>query len=310
MNGSIELYEKTMHMENSLSEQTITGKGEIVIYQPDEITKLEVRLQNETVWLTQMQIATIFNVGRPAVTKHINNIYSCGELDINSTCSILEHMGNDGAQCYNVKYFNLDVILSVGYRVNSKNAIAFRRWASCILKDYLLRGYSINSRISQIEDKFDRRIREQDKRIEEHERKIDFFVRTSLPPVEGVFFEGQVYDAYAFVARLIRMAQQRIILIDNYIDDTILTLLDKREDGVNATIYTYQLSKQLKLDINKHNAQYAPIKIKVFTKAHDRFLIIDNSVYLIGASLKDLGKKWFGFTLMEHTTPETLLNRM
>jgi hypothetical protein len=174
----------------------------------------------------------------------------------------------------------------------------------------LLRGYSINSRISQIEDKFDRRIREQDKRIEEHERKIDFFVRTSLPPVEGVFFEGQVYDAYAFVARLIRMAQQRIILIDNYIDDTVLTLLDKRGNGVNATIYTNLMSKQLKLDIKKHNAQYAPITIKVFKKAHDRFLIIDNDVYLIGASLKDLGKKWFGFTLMEHTDPETLLNRM
>ena len=199
--------------------------------------------------MTQMQIATIFNVGRPAVTKHINNIYSCGELDINSTCSILEHMGNDGAQCYNVKYFNLDVILSVGYRVNSKNAIAFRRWASCILKDYLLRGYSINSRISQIEDKFDRRIREQDKRIEEHERKIDFFVRTSLPPVEGIFFEGQVFDAYSFVASLIRKARQRIVLIDNYIDDTVLTLLHKRGNGVNATIHTYQISKQLELDI-------------------------------------------------------------
>ena len=297
-------------MENSLSEKTRTGKGEIVVYQPDEITKLEVRVQDETVWLTQEQIATIFNVGRPAVTKHINNIYSCRELDINSTCSILEHMGNDGAQCYRVKYFNLDVILSVGYRVNSKNAIAFRRWASCILKEYLLRGYSINSRINQIEEKFDRRITEQDKRIEEHERKIDFFVRSSLPPVEGIFFEGQVFDAYSFVASLIRKARQRIVLIDNYIDDTVLTLLDKRGNGVNATIHTYRISKQLKLDIKKHNAQYAPITIKVFKKAHDRFLIIDDEVYLIGASLKDLGKKWFGFTLLEHTTPKTLLNRM
>lgn len=146
--------------------------------------------------------------------------------------------------------------------------------------------------------------------LDRHEEKIDFFVRSSLPPVEGVFFDGQVYDAYAFVAGLIRKAQRRIVLIDNYIDETVLTMLDKRNNGVNATIYTSQISKQLKLDIQKHNVQYDPITIKVFKKTHDRFLIIDEEVYLIGASLKDLGKKWFGFTLMEHTGPKLLLNKI
>ena len=292
-------------MENSLLEKTRTGKGEIVVYQPDEITKLEVRVQDETVWLTQEQIATLFGVKRPAITKHIRNIFQTQELEESSVCSILELTAADGKR-YMTQLYNLDMILSIGYRVNSRHAILFRRWANSVLKDYLLKGYSIHYRISDIEEE----LKEHKQILKRHKEKIDFFVRSSLPPVEGIFFEGQVYDAYAFVARLIRMAQQRIILIDNYIDDTILTLLDKREDGVNATIYTYQLSKQLKLDINKHNAQYAPITIKVFKKAHDRFLIIDNSVYLIGASLKDLGKKWFGFTLMEHTTPETLLNRM
>ncbi len=284
--------------------------GEIVVYQPDEITRLEVRLDAETVWLTQIQIATIFNVGRPAVTKHINNIYTCGELDESSTCSILEHMGNDGRQNYQIKYYNLDVILSVGYRVNSKTAIAFRRWASEVLKEYLIRGFSINTRLNQIEDKIDRRLAEQDLRIEEHEKKIDFFVRTSLPPVEGIFFDGQIYDAYTFVADLVRKAARRIVLIDNYIDDTVLTLLDKRSVSVDATIYTGRISQQLQLDIAKHNSQYPPIIVQTFTKAHDRFLIIDDAVYLIGASIKDLGKKWFGFTLMENTDADEIIGRL
>ena len=291
-------------------ENSEQASGEIVVYQPDEITRLEVRLQDDTVWLTQTQIATIFNVGRPAVTKHINNIYNCGELDESSTCSILEHMGNDGRQNYQVKYFNLDVILSVGYRVNSKTAIAFRRWASGVLKEYLIRGFSINTRLNQIEDKIDRRLAEQDLRIDDHEKKIDFFVRTSLPPVEGIFFDGQIYDAYTFVADLVRKATRRIVLIDNYIDDTVLTILDKRSKGVEATIYTGRISQQLQLDIAKHNSQYPPIDVRTFTKAHDRFLIIDNAVHLIGASIKDLGKKWFGFTLMENTDADGVIGRL
>ena len=284
--------------------------SEIVVYQPDEITKLEVRIQGETVWLTQAQIALIFNVGRPAVTKHIRNIYACGELEENSTCSILEHMGNDGLQSYNVRYFNLDVILSVGYRVNSKNAIAFRRWASGILKEYLMRGVVIKEQFNILEDRIDRKMIQFDKRLDEQERKIDFFIQSSLPPRQGIFFDGQIYDAYTFVADLVRKAARRIVLIDNYIDDTVLTMLSKRADGVEATIYTGKISKQLQLDLDKHNAQYPPITVRTFSKAHDRFLIIDDAVYLVGASIKDLGKKWFGFTLMENTEAEELIEKM
>lgn len=217
----------------------------------------------------------------------------------------MELTAADGKK-YMTQLYNLDMILSIGYRVNSRYAMLFRRWANSVLKEYLLKGYSIHYKINEIEEE----LKEHKQMLDRHEEKIDFFVRSSLPPVEGVFFDGQVYDAYAFVAGLIRKAQRRIVLIDNYIDETVLTMLDKRNNGVNATIYTSQISKQLKLDIQKHNVQYDPITIKVFKKTHDRFLIIDEEVYLIGASLKDLGKKWFGFTLMEHTGPKLLLSRI
>ena len=219
-------------------------------------------------------------------------------------------MGNDGLQSYNVRYFNLDVILSVGYRVNSKNAIAFRRWASGILKEYLMRGVVIKEQFNILEDRIDRKMIQFDKRLDEQERKIDFFIQSSLPPRQGIFFDGQIYDAYTFVADLVRKAARRIVLIDNYIDDTVLTMLSKREDGVEATIYTGKISKQLQLDLDKHNAQYPPITVRTFSKAHDRFLIIDDAVYLVGASIKDLGKKWFGFTLMENTEAEELIGKM
>ena len=285
-------------------------KGEIVIYQPDEITKLEVHLKDDTVWLSQAQISVVFNVGRSSVTKHINNIYACGELDKDSTCSILEHVGNDGLQSYHVKYFNLDMILSVGYRVNSKNAIAFRRWASSVLKEYLLSGYAIRHRLNEFEDRIDRRMLQFDKRLDEQERKMDILVHSSQVPKQGIFYDGQIYDAYAFVSDLIRKAVNRIVLIDNYIDDTVLTLMDKRAAEVDAVIYTGKLTKQLQLDVEKHNTQYSPIEVRVFSKAHDRFLIIDDEVYLIGASIKDLGKKWFGFTLMENTSADDLLRKI
>ena len=219
-------------------------------------------------------------------------------------------MGNDGLQSYNVRYFNLDVILSVGYRVNSKNAIAFRRWANGILKEYLMRGVVIKEQFNILEDRIDRKMIQFDKRLDEQERKIDFFIQSSIPPRQGIFFDGQIYDAYTFVADLVRKAARRIVLIDNYIDDTVLTMLSKRADGVEVTIYTGKISKQLQLDLDKHNAQYPPITVRTFSKAHDRFLIIDDAVYLVGASIKDLGKKWFGFTLLENTEAEELIGKL
>lgn len=261
-------------------------QGEIILYQPDEAVKLEVRLQNETVWLTQEQIADLFGTKRPAITKHLSNIYKSGELDQDSTCSILEHMGNDGKQRYTTKYYNLDAILSIGYRVNSKNATLFRKWANSVLKDYLLKGYSINKRLSELE-----------RTVAQHTEKIDFFVRTALPPVEGIFYNGQIFDAYKFATDLVKSARRSIVLIDNYVDETVLLMLSKRSIGISATIYTQRITQQLQLDLDRHNGQYPPIDIRTYRESHDRFLIIDETdIYHIGASLKDLGKKMFAFS--------------
>ena len=274
-------------------------QGEIILYQPDEAVKLEVRLEDETVWLTQEQIADLFGTKRPAITKHLNNIYKSGELDIDSTCSILEHMGNDGKQRYTTKYYNLDAILSIGYRVNSKNATLFRKWVNSVLKDYLLKGYSINKRLSELE-----------RTVAQHTEKIDFFVRTALPPVEGIFYNGQIFDAYKFATDLVKSARRSIVLIDNYVDETVLLMLSKRSVGVSATIYTQRITQQLQLDLDRHNSQYPPIDIRTYRDSHDRFIIIDNTeVYHIGASLKDLGKKMFAFSKLElpvHTIIDVL----
>ena len=279
--------------------------NEIVLYQPNEQMSLEVKLENETVWLTQQQIADLFGVKRPAVTKHLGNIFREGELDITSVSSILEHTAADG-KIYSTQFYNLDAILSVGYRVNSKNATLFRRWANQVLKDYMLRGYAVNQRIVYVEEYFDKRLRAHEQRIENVEQKIDFFVRTSLPPHQGIFYDGQIFDAYAFINDRIREATTRIILIDNYIDDSVLTMLAKRADNVTATVYTKKPSAQLQLDIQKHNAQYTPIDIIAFDRSHDRFLCIDETVYHLGASIKDLGKKWFAFNRMEMPTTKLL----
>lgn len=261
-------------------------KGEVILYQPEEAVKLKVRLEDETVWLTQEQIATLFGTKRPAITKHLSNIYSSGELDRESTCSILEHMGNDGKQKYVTKFYNLDAILSVGYRVNSRNATLFRRWANSVLKEYLLKGYSINRRLTELEHT-----------VAEHSKQIDFFVRTSLPPVEGIFYDGQIFDAYKFATDLIKSAKHSLILIDNYVDETVLLMLSKRASGVSATIYTQKVGEQFKLDLDRHNSQYPPVDVKLYKTCHDRFLIVDDTdIYHIGASLKDLGKKMFAFS--------------
>lgn len=241
--------------------------------------------------------ADLFGVSQPAISKHLKNIYDSGELDESTTYSILEYMGNDSKQRYRLKYYNLDVISSIGYRVNSRQATAFRRWANGVLKDYLLKGYSVNRRIAAVEDRFDRRLNEHERLLEEHSRRIDFFVKTSLPPVEGVFFDGQVFDAFAFVSGLVKSAVHRIVLIDNYVDESVLTLLDKKSSDVSATICTNRISARLSLDIDKHNMQYPPVDVKVCRGSHYRFLIIDE-VYHIVASLKDLGRKWFAFSAL------------
>ena len=273
-------------------------QGEIILYQPDEAVKLDVRLEGETVWLTQAQIAELFGTRRQAITKHLKNIFDSEELNEESVCSILEHTAADGKN-YKTKFYNLDAILSVGYRVNSKNATLFRRWANSVLKDYLLKGYSINQRLNEIEQRMDNRFFQIEKTITEHGKKIDFFVRTSLPPVEGIFFDGQIFDAYKFASELIKSAKRSLVLIDNYVDESVLLMLRKRQPGVTATVYTQRITPQLQLDLNKFNDQYPPVDVRTCKLSHDRFLIIDDTeVYHIGASLKDLGKKWFAFSKM------------
>lgn len=273
-------------------------QGEIILYQPDEAVKLDVRLEGETVWLTQAQIAELFGTRRQAITKHLKNIFDSEELNEESVCSILELTAADGKN-YKTKFYNLDAILSVGYRVNSKNATLFRRWANSVLKDYLLKGYSINQRLNEIERRMDNRFFQIEKTITEHGKKIDFFVRTSLPPVEGIFFDGQIFDAYKFASELIKSARKSLLLIDNYVDESVLLMLSKRQSGVTATVYTQRITPQLQLDLDRFNSQYPPVDVRTCKLSHDRFLIIDDTeVYHIGASLKDLGKKWFAFSKM------------
>ena len=293
-----------MEISENMTRATGETKGEIVVYQPDEITRLEVRLQDETVWLNRQQLATLFGRDVKTIGKHINNALN-EELSGLAVVANFATTAADG-KTYIVEYYNLEMILSIGYRVKSQQGIHFRRWANSVLKEFLLKGHVMQTKLTAIEQT----LKEHRQMLDSHEKKIDFFVRTSLPPVEGIFFDGQIYDAYSFVAELVRKAARRIVLIDNYIDDTVLTMLSKRTDGVEAAIYTGKISKQLQLDIDKHNAQYPPITVRTFSKAHDRFLIIDQTVYLIGASIKDLGKKWFGFTLLENTDAEELLGRM
>lgn len=274
-------------------------EGEIILYQPDGTLKLEVRLEDETVWLNRQQLATLFNRDIKTIGKHINNALK-EELANLATVAKFATVQKEGERnvIRQIEYYNLDMVLSVGYRVKSQRGIEFRRWANQVLKDYLLKGYSINHRIEQLE-----------KTVARHDERIEFFVRTSLPPVEGIFFEGQIFDAYAFASDLVKSARQRIVLIDNYVDESTLMLLSKRKPEVEATIFTARISQVLQLDIQRHNAEYPPVTVNEYRQSHDRFLIIDDDIYHIGASLKDLGKKWFAFSRL-HFSPQELLERI
>ena len=277
--------------------ENLQNQGEIILYQPDNEVKLEVRLENETVWLTQAQMAELFQTSKQNVSLHTNNIFKEGELDKESVVKESLTTAADGKK-YWVKSFNLDVIISVGYRVKSVRGTQFRQWANKVLKEYLLKGYSVNRRLSDLEHT-----------VAEHSKKIDFFVRTSLPPVEGVFYDGQLFDAYKFAIDLIRQAKQSIVLIDNYVDDSVLLMLSKRNEGVTAVVYTRKVDEQLRLDLERLGKQYPPVEVRICTKCHDRFLILDDKdVYHIGASLKDLGKKIFAFSKLD--LPATVITAL
>ena len=261
-------------------------QGEIILYQPDEEVKLEVRLEDETVWLNRQQLADLFGRDIKTIGKHINNALKEELLDLPVVAKFAT-TATDG-KVYQTEHYNLDMILSVGYRVKSQRGILFRQWANKTLSDHLLKGCSVNKRLSELE-----------RTVAQHTEKIDFFVRTALPPIEGIFFDGQIFDAYKFASELIKSAKRSLVLIDNYVDESVLLMLSKRQPGVTATVYTQRITPQLQLDLNKFNDQYPPVDVRTCKLSHDRFLIIDDvEVYHIGASLKDLGKKWFAFSKM------------
>lgn len=282
------------------------GENEIILYQPDATLSLDVRVENETVWLNRNQIALLFDRDVKTIGKHINNALK-EELEDLSVVAKFATTATDG-KTYQVEYYNIEMITSVGYRVKSRRGVQFRQWANKVLKDYLLRGYSVNQRLSYMENRIDRRLLEHDKRLNDLSDKVDFFIRTSLPPQEGVFFNGQIFDAHEFICRLIKSANKRIILIDNYVDESVLVQLDNRNDNVSALIYTGEISRTFRQSINRHNRQYAPIEVRAADRIHDRFLIIDDTLYHIGASIKDLGKKLFAFSKLEISPDYILAN--
>lgn len=281
-------------------------KNEIILYRPDEIAEhIEVRLEEETVWLSQQQMATLFNQTKQNISLHINNCFKEGELEKVSTVKeslTVQKEGNRSVK-RKIEYYNLDVIISVGYRVKSKQGTQFRIWATNVLKDYLLKGYALNQRMNRIENTVEH--------LAEKVDEISFQIKSTELPTQGVFFDGQVFDAYELASKIIRSAKTSIVLIDNYLDENTLTHLSKKAKGVHVYLFTKSIGKQLKLDVQKANEQYGRFEAKAFTQSHDRFLIIDGKeVYHLGASLKDLGKKWFAFSKLEAKSVEGIMNEI
>jgi len=278
-------------------------KNEIILYQSGELVEhIEVRLDEDTVWLTQAQMALLFAQTKQNVSLHINNYFKEGELEKRATVKESFTVQKEGNRSVNrkIEYYNLDVIISVGYRVKSKQGTQFRIWATNVLRDYLLKGYAMNQRMERIENGYEN--------LRKEVKQISLQLNTQELPKQGIFFDGQIFDAYAFISSLIKKAKYEILLVDNYIDESTLIHLAKKATHVKVSLYTKTISKQLTLDLQKANEQYVGFEAHVFTKSHDRFLIIDGeTVYHIGASLKDLGKKWFAFTQMDKESVASIL---
>lgn len=287
-------------------------KDEVVVYQPDDKVRIEVRLNDDMIWISQPQMVQLFQSSKANISEHIKNIFQQNELDENSTVRKIRTLQKEGnREVYrNISYYNLDVIISVGFRVNTKVGIHFRQWANNILKNNLLKGYSINQRIDYIENKLEQKLNDHDVQLDKINEQINYFVQKSIPPIQGVFYDGEIFDAYNFVTQLIKNANKSIVVIDNYVDESVLTMLDKRKNGVTAIIYTDKINKQLQLDIKLHNSQYPTIDVFTIKNCHDRFIIIDDEeVFLFGASLKDLGKKLFAFSKL-YMSSKILLDKL
>ena len=282
-------------------------ENQIIVYQPNETVRLDVRLENETVWLTQEQMALLFGRDQSVIARHVGNIFKEGELDKNSVYAKNAYTASDG-KTYQVAFYNLDVVISVGYRVKSLQGTHFRQWATGVLKEYLIRGYAVNTRLNQLEDKVDRRFAKQESDITELKNKIDFFIQTETPPLQGVFYDGQLWDARALVLKLVSGAKKSLILIDNWATTETIDIFAKKRKGVKLTIFTsehydkkhvphHKISDE---DVKVFNSQYPKLTVNYTESVHDRFLIVDDKeLYLIGASLKDLGKKCFAFTRLD-----------
>ena len=291
-------------MDNNQPRNLPESKNEIVVYQPDETTRLSVCFDGETVWLSQEQMTVLFQRDRSVISRHIANAFKEGEVDKENCLHILQTNTKGRPEVV----YNLEVVTSVGYRVKSLRGVLFRRWANRVLKEYLLRGYSVNARMNQLEDKMDRRLAQHDQAIVDLKEKVDFFVQTQIPPLHGVFYDGQLWDARALVLKLIQTAKRSIILIDNWATPETLDLLAKKGKGVKVTVFTSEHydkkhvphHKISPADIATFNAQYPKLAVRYNESFHDRFLIIDDKdVYLIGASLKDLGRKCFAFMKLD-----------
>ena len=262
----------------------------------DNAVQLEVQLSDENVWLTTNQMALLFDKDDSNIRRHIINIFNDGELSRENNVHFLHVNGVKKP----VPFYNLDVIISVGYRVKSQRGVQFRQWANRILKEYLLRGYTVNPHLRYLEQRIDNKLQEHTEQIHELQNKVDFFIRTSLPPREGIFADGQIYDAYQFIQGLIKSAKKTILLIDNYIDESVLTMMSEKNNGVQVDIYTKDITAALQLAETRFNSQYGGLTLHQTNNIHDRFLILDDKmIYLIGASLKDAGKKLFAFTELD-----------
>ena len=288
-----------------------TNKGEIVLYQPDDQISLEVKLEHETVWLTQQQMAILFDVKENNITYHIQSVYKTHELEPESTTQKIRVVRKEGNRQVNrqIDFYNLDMIISVGYRVNSANATQFRRWATSVLKEYMLKGYAVNQRLIAMEERIDRRLAQHESILQKHQEKIDFFVRTNVPPVEQVFFDGEFFEARVLLEKLIKSAQHRVVVIDAYVDAATFEMLDVRNKGVSADIYSGRDLSAIR-DAHNDSSKVEAIATHLWSKpSHDRWLIIDDSLYHCGHSLKDMGRKLSAITLMG-TSPEIVLGQV
>ena len=283
--------------------QPVAGKNEIVVYQPEGGEfHIEVRVENETVWLTQAQMAELFNSTRNNITLHIKNIFQEHELDANSVCKESLLTANDGKK-YKTKIYNLDVIISVGYRVKSIQGTRFRQWANQVLKEHLLRGYSVNQRLISHENK----LVNHDFRIINLEKQVDFFVKTNLPPSEGLLPAHAHWSGYEFAVQLVRSAKKELVIIDPYANDMVLSLMAKRAKGVNATIYSARITHAMRAEEARLNRQFPTVHLENMREVHDRFFIVDDVVYHVGASFKDLGNQMTAFSVLNFVTKEQVL---